>query len=74
MEALQGRPSLLHNGVAAGAIGMAGVQAGALRVPIVPVEVVYSVRYRAVGGPAAFGFLVYGGIGMVLASLSGKRM
>ena len=30
MEAVHGRPSLLHNGIAAGTLGMVGVQAGVL--------------------------------------------
>ena len=68
MEAIQGRPSLLHNGAAAGTIGAIGVQAGFLGVPFVPPHVLYSPRYN----PLAIAFAVYGGLAMTVGSLSGK--
>ena len=46
MEAIQGRPSLLHNGLAAGAMGTAGVSSGMMGVPFVPPHVLYSPRYN----------------------------
>jgi hypothetical protein len=68
MEALHGRPSLLHNGLAAGTLGSVGVQSGVLGVPFVPPHVLYSPRYN----PLMIAFAVYGGLGMAVGSLSGK--
>ena len=70
MEALHGRRSVLHNGLAAGTLGAVGVQAGILGVPFVPPAVLYSPRYN----PVAIAFGVYGGLAMAIGSLTGKGM
>lgn len=71
MEAIQGRRSLLHNAVAAGAIGAVGVQNGYLGIPFVDHSFFY--RYPQVR-PAMIAFAVYGAIGGVLGSLGGKPL
>lgn len=68
MEVIHGRPSLIHNVIAAGTLGYIGVATHRLGVPLVN-------PYQVAGGrlsPPAVAFLVYGGIAGGLAGLQGK--
>lgn len=71
MEALHGRRSVLHNAVAGGSLGFAGVQSGIVGVPFMSV---YAAAAMPRGRLAATGALVYGGCAAALASFGGKRL
>ncbi|KAL1526812.1 hypothetical protein AB1Y20_015505 [Prymnesium parvum] len=70
MEAIHGRRSLLHNGLAAGSLGVVGVQAGFLGVPFVPLHILYSSKYN----PLLIAFGMYGLIAMGIGSLGSKPL
>mmetsp|Transcript_26028 Transcript_26028/g.29780 ORF Transcript_26028/g.29780 Transcript_26028/m.29780 type:complete len:134 (+) Transcript_26028:45-446(+) len=66
MEAIHGRQSLLHNFLSAGVIGFVGVSRGMLGLPFL--------QNRYLSNPPAVGFVVYGSIAAVFASLGRKRL
>lgn len=72
MEALQGRPSVLHNVLAGGTLGYLGVERGFIGVPMY--GALMSVRAIARTPPALVGFAVYGGLCGLLGSLGGKTL
>lgn len=71
MEAIQGRPSLMHNVIAGGTLGFVGVRNGMLGIPFV--DSYFFFRYPQIS-PPLMAFAVYGGIAGVLASLGGKKI
>jgi hypothetical protein len=71
MELIHGRQSSLHNFIAGGTLGYLGVTSGRLGIPFIDPYTLY--RYPMLSpGTVAFG--VYGGMGMALATLGGKRL
>ena len=73
MEAIHGRPSLIHNALSAGTLGYIGVQSGRLGIPFVNPYALMG----AFGGsisPSAIGFVVYGAMGAAFGALGGKQM
>jgi len=71
MEAISGRPSLLHNVLSAGTIGAVGVSMGRVGIPFVDPYTLY--RYPSLS-PSIVGFAVYGACAGGLAALQGKRL
>jgi hypothetical protein len=71
MEALHGRSSLLHNFLAGGALGYAGVLSGAIGVPFLS-PYYYAIHSRS--GVAAIGAVVYGSLAAAFASFGGKTL
>lgn len=66
LEELHGRRSLLHNGIAGGVLGYAGIQSGHLGVPFGHMLPPAMYRMR----PAVVGAIVYGGLASALGALS----
>lgn len=72
MEALSGgRKSWMHNFISGGTLGYLGVKSGRLGVPFVNPRVLY--RYPQISPPTV-AFVVYGGMGGLLAAVGGKPL
>ena len=72
MEAINGKPSLLHNALSAGILGYIGVQSGRVGIPFVDPYTLFA-HGRNVSPPVV-GFFVYGGIGFAFGMLGGKSI
>lgn len=70
MEAIHGRPSLIHNILSGGILGYIGSATGRLGVPFVDQQLFW--RYPNLS-PHMMSFAIYGAITGVLASFGGKR-
>jgi len=71
MVAISGRPSLLHNGLAAGGLGALAIQKGIADVPFMDTRMMH-LRFGI--KPVQLGFLVYGALGMAFGAAGGKRI
>lgn len=70
MEAIHGRQSALHNALAGAMLGYVGVSRGFLGIPFVDNYFLY--RYPQLS-PAVTGAVVYGGVGLALATILGNK-
>ena len=71
MEAIHGRPSLMHNMLAGGILGYVGVSSGQLGLPFISPMALY--RYPWLP-PNVAAFVVYGGLAGTFAALGGKTL
>ena len=69
MEAIHGRQSALHNACSGGILGYVGVRSQRLGIPFV--DPYFFFRYPRLSPPLV-GAAVYGGMGLLLATVSGK--
>ena len=71
LEAVSGKKSSIHNGIAGATIGYIGVHKGLMGIPFVDSYFFY--RYPRIS-PPIMGATVYGSTCLIIASFFGKKM